>query len=120
MLRYNTLKPILWTKDIEGTIAFYQDILHFKLLTYDLTLGWAALSYGNIEIMLSLPNSHFAFTKANFTGSLYFEVSHVDEIWNELKNKIEICYPIEDFEYGMREFAIYDNNGYILQFGTEL
>lgn len=28
-----------------------------------------------------------------------------------------VCYPIEDFHYGMREFAIFDNNGYLLQFG---
>ena len=26
----------------------------------------------------------------------------------------------EDFEHGMREFAIYDNNGYMLQFGQEI
>ena len=26
---------------------------------------------------------------------------------------------IETFEWGMREFAIYDNNGYVLQFGQE-
>jgi hypothetical protein len=25
---------------------------------------------------------------------------------------------MEDFAYGMREFAIYDNNGYMLQFGA--
>jgi hypothetical protein len=29
----------------------------------------------------------------------------------------EAYYTIENFEYGMREFAIYDNNGYMLQFG---
>jgi hypothetical protein len=28
-----------------------------------------------------------------------------------------VAYPLEDFHYGMREFAIYDNNGYMLQFG---
>ena len=32
----------------------------------------------------------------------------------------ERCYPIEDFHYGMREFAIFDNNGYLLQFGQPL
>jgi len=29
-----------------------------------------------------------------------------------------VVYPIESFDYGMREFAIRDNNGYILQFGA--
>jgi len=36
-----------------------------------------------------------------------------------LKDKVRVCYPLENFEYGMREFAIYDNNGYLLQFGQE-
>jgi hypothetical protein len=33
---------------------------------------------------------------------------------------VKIAYPMEDFEYGMREFAIYDNNGYMLQFGAPI
>jgi hypothetical protein len=31
---------------------------------------------------------------------------------------VKFAYPLETFEYGLREFAIYDNNGYMLQFGT--
>jgi hypothetical protein len=27
------------------------------------------------------------------------------------KDKARLCYPVENFEYGMREFAVYDNNG---------
>jgi len=37
-----------------------------------------------------------------------------------LKDKVEVCYGIENFHYGMREFAIYDNNGYLLQFGQDV
>ena len=37
-----------------------------------------------------------------------------------MKDKAEVVYPIEDFDYGMREFAIRDNNGYLLQFGQEI
>jgi hypothetical protein len=36
------------------------------------------------------------------------------------KENTKVCYPIENFEYGMREFAIYDNNGYLLQLGQEI
>ena len=35
----------------------------------------------------------------------------------DLKTKAKICYEIETFDWDMREFAVYDNNGYILQFG---
>lgn len=31
-----------------------------------------------------------------------------------------VCYAIENFGYGMREFGVYDNNGYLLQFGQPL
>lgn len=39
---------------------------------------------------------------------------------NELKDKAKVCYDIEDFCYGMREFAIYDNNDNLQQFGQEI
>ena len=32
-------------------------------------------------------------------------------------DKVPIVYPTENFSYGMREFAVRDNSGYILQFG---
>ena len=35
----------------------------------------------------------------------------------KLKDKCKVCYPIETFDYGMREFGVYDINGYLLQFG---
>jgi len=36
---------------------------------------------------------------------------------DDYEEETRVCYPIENFAYGMREFAIYDNNGYLLQFG---
>lgn len=44
-------------------------------------------------------------------------LNDVDALWESLKNEVDVVYEIENFGYGMREFAIYDNNGYILQFG---
>jgi len=59
----------------------------------------------------SAPNSHMPFDAPAFTGS---------ELWNSLKDVVKVCYSMEDFFYGMREFAIYDNNGYMPQFGSPL
>jgi hypothetical protein len=44
----------------------------------------------------------------------------VDAFWQLVKDRVKVCYPIEDFDYGMREFGIFDNNGYLLQFGRPL
>jgi len=43
----------------------------------------------------------------------------VNALWERLKDRCKIEYPIEDFEYGMGEFAIRDNSGYLLQLRQE-
>jgi uncharacterized glyoxalase superfamily protein PhnB len=70
--------------------------------------------------MFSIPNAHRNISKPIMSGSLYIKTNEVATLWKSLKDVCEVCYPLEDFEYGMREFAIYDNNGYLLQFGQDL
>ena len=67
--------------------------------------------------MLSKPNAHEKSRKIGFISSFYFNVNNVVRLWEDLKDKVKVCYEIETFEWGMKEFAIYDNNGYLLQFG---
>ena len=38
----------------------------------------------------------------------------------QVKGKAEVRYGIENFHCGVREFAMYDNTGYLLQFGRRL
>lgn len=119
-MKFHSLRPIIWTEHIEDTIQFYCEILSFQVGGKNSNWGWASLFKDNIGIMLSLPNQHEGFEKLMFTGSFYFNVEDVDQLWLDLKDKVKICYSIDNFEWGMREFAIYDNNGYILQFGQEI
>ncbi len=56
----------------------------------------------------------------NLPGPFYFNIADVDNLWESLKDNVKICYEIATFEWGMREFAIYDNNGYVLQFGEKI
>lgn len=114
------LRPIIWTHDLNESMHFYTEILGFTVAEYNETWQWASLYNGEIELMLSKFNEHSLVKKATFTGSFYFNVLDVEASWNSLKNKAKICYEIESFDWGMREFAIYDTNGYILQFGQEI
>lgn len=114
------LRPMLWTEKIDETVDFYTNVLSFICNEKNDEWGWASLHKDDVAIMLARPNAHTPFEKAIFTGSFYFNTDDVDTLWNELKDKAEICYDICDFDYGMREFAIYDNNGYLLQFGQEI
>lgn len=117
MTKFNSLYPVLWTDSWEETIQFYTEILGFTIHEKNQSWKWASLQRDGIQIMVSAPNAHENFIKIGFTGSFYFNISMIDDFWHGLKDKIQICYEIEDFEWGMREFAVYDNNGYILQFG---
>jgi len=114
-----TLTPLLRTQRMEETLRFYTDLLDFQITAKNDDWGWATLARDGIEIMISVPNEHLPFDKAVFTGSFYFKTAKVRGLWAKLKDKATICYPLEDFEWGMTEFAIYDNNGYLLQFGEE-
>jgi uncharacterized glyoxalase superfamily protein PhnB len=116
----NELTPMLYVSDLPSTIDFYVKTLDFNCDNYSSEWGWAQLSKDNIKIMLSKPNEHIPFEKPAFTGSFYFNTDDVDKWWDLVKDKARICYPLEDFEYGMREFAVYDCNGYLLQFGQEV
>lgn len=111
---------MLWTEDLAGTVAFYRDVLGFTVNAFREDWGWTSLSLDNAGLMFSRPNDHTEYEKVGCTGSFYFNVEDVDTWWEKLKDITKVCYGIENFEHGMREFAIYDNNGYLLQFGQEV
>jgi hypothetical protein len=114
------LSPMLWTKHLNLTVGFYTSILKFKCDELNEKLGWASLSRDNVQVMLAVPKQHSEFKEAQFTGTIYIHTDDVEKLWKELKDKAEVVYPIDNFETGMREFAIYDNNKYIIQFGQEI
>jgi catechol 2,3-dioxygenase-like lactoylglutathione lyase family enzyme len=114
------LSPMLYTVSLEESIAFYTSKLGFTAGGQSVEDGWASLFKDEVEIMFSLPNAHLPFKEPVFTGSFYFRTDNVDELWNKLKDDVKVVYELENFDYGMREFAIYDNNGYILQFGENI
>jgi uncharacterized glyoxalase superfamily protein PhnB len=119
-MKFLNLRPVLWTDKIQETIDFYTKYLGFICSEKNDEWGWASLFKDDVNIMLALPNEHTNFEKPLFTGSFYINTDNVEEIWELLKDKVKIVYPIENFDWEMREFAIYDNNGYIIQFGKEI
>lgn len=116
-MRISALTPMLWTCKLKETIEFYTTILRFTCLECNEKWGWVSISKDDLGLMIAEPFANTDFVKPFFTGSFCFVVEDIDELWHNLKDKVQICYYLEDFETGMRDFTIYDNNGYILQFG---
>jgi uncharacterized glyoxalase superfamily protein PhnB len=105
---------VLTTEDVARSVRFYVEQLGF---TCTLQLeGFARVRLGAADIMLALPNAHVPWKGASFTGSIYLDVDNVDELWETLKGRVRIAYPIETMEYGLREFGVLDDNGYGLNF----
>jgi uncharacterized glyoxalase superfamily protein PhnB len=121
-MNYKLTKPVtpmLETDDLRATIDFYTRILGFVCDRYEEGWGWVHLTKDAASIMFSVPNEHRKMAAGVMSGSLYFNPDDVEGLWESVKDVCKICYPLARFEYGMREFAIYDNNGYLLQFGQE-
>lgn len=112
--------PILYTKELQKSINFYCEVLDFNCAAFDDSYGWANVRKNDAEIMFSLPNEHVKFDQPVFSGSIYIRMKNIDVFWNSIQEKVKIAYPLESSDYGMREFALYDNNGYLIQFGEEL
>lgn len=125
-MRLTNLIPMLETNDLSETIRFYTEKLGFACQNVWPDAEhpcWVTLGNGAVELMFTLRNEHrreFTATAAPLlTGSLYFYPDDVDAVWAQLKDLVTVEYPLETFDYGMREFGIRDCNGYLLQFGQE-
>ncbi len=111
---------MIWSKHLRETVAFYTEKLGFTCDEISEEWGWASLSKDHVGLMVALPNDQLPFDEPAFTGSIYISTDEVDELWEKLKDEVSLVYGLENFEYGMREFAIYDNNGYMIQFGQSI
>ena len=108
----------LATEDVARSVKFYVEQLGF---TCPLQLeGFARVRLGVADIMLALPNAHVPWQGPRLTGSIYLEVDNVDELWERLKTRARIVYPIETMEYGVREFGLLDDSGYTLSFAQHV
>lgn len=111
-----SLTPMLEVQNMDETISFYEQKLDFKCAGKQGS-EWARLEKDRVAIMLTERYSQKVQSEPTLTGSIYIETDQVDELWEKLKSEVKISYPIETFDYGMREFAFFDCNGYLIQLG---
>ena len=122
-MEFQALSPILWTKNLQETISFYETALGFK--SRSSFPNFASLYRDNAEIMVIVPTGEpdvaaDFFPKPYLTGSIYIFTKDVDEFWETVKDKVTVKTPINDRGYLMRDFSILDNNGYEIVFGEDI
>ena len=113
--------PILRIFSVEKAKEFYVDYLGF-------TVAWRAANDGGGENCMLLAGaanlllstgSHLG-DKPQFTGTLYFHMSGVQEFFERVRHKAEVVWPLEAMDYGQKEFGIHDGDGYTLAFAEAL
>jgi catechol 2,3-dioxygenase-like lactoylglutathione lyase family enzyme len=98
---FHSLRPMLRTKDLHATVQFWTDRLGFSCDGLSEEDGWASLFHDGVGLMIATPNAHVPFDTPGFTGSFYFNVDDVAALWADLKDRVEIAYPMEEFHYGI-------------------
>jgi uncharacterized glyoxalase superfamily protein PhnB len=129
----NSLTPNLMTEDLAATVDWYERLLDAEVVT---TLPpdsgrengwWAQLRLDDASLMFqergSLIEKIPALEGEPVGGSIacYVDVDDAERLHDRLTGAgVELAQPLHETEFGWRQFAVVDPNGYVLWFGEKL
>jgi len=129
---FNNMTPNLMVNDVKETVKFYKEVLDFELVNFvdDSEKGemiWALIRSDFVYFMLqkkeSLLSEYPIINASNPMATLnfYMEVDNIEKLYEDIKgkNSIKLILDMKTTVYGTSEFAIMDNNGYILTFAQK-
>ena len=120
MLRASGIMPALRVADMQKAVEWYTDRLGFELCWRKPGDGGgenSMLRAGAVTMMLST-GQHLG-EKPALTGTLYFNVADVGNLYDSVKDKVDLVWPLETMEYGTVEFGVRDCDGYVLAFAEQ-
>jgi glyoxylase I family protein len=122
------MAPLIYVFDMPKSLAFYRDVLGFKLVTTSAPEGshfdWCMLEYHGGQFMLNTaydrsrrpPNPDAARTAAHRDTCFYFACPDPDAAYEHVRAKNIAAKPPEVSFYGMKQLYIKDPDGYELCF----
>lgn len=100
MYKAKYLSPMIPSFDVQKTVSFFTDILDFKIERDDKTYVILYKDSSTVHILRA----------GSDIGEMefYFEVDDLDQVWDNMKDKLDGIKVREPFdrEYGMREIHI--------------
>jgi lactoylglutathione lyase len=119
------LTPNLMVEDVAQTLTFYKDVLGFEVvmtLPEAAPFNFAIVSRDGVELMFqsreSLSENVPALTGSPIGASqtFYIEVTGINDLYEQIRDKVEIVVDLHTTFYGTQEVYFRDINGYILSF----
>ena len=110
---------VLFVKNAKNAAEFYRDKLGFTI-----TFEWGdpvryVVTNRDEAVYLHFSNAEENAHQDSRTAAVYIFCHDVDEVHTELLEKgVEISNPIDDREYGMRDFDVIDPDGNMVTFAT--
>lgn len=125
----NSVTANLMVEDVGETVDWYRDVFGVEVLGRMPEEGeavWAQVGKGGVSLMFqergSLVDEFPGFEGMDIGGSfsLYIDVSDVEGLYDDLcSGGVEAELGPRVTDYGRREFAVRDCNGYVLWFGEK-
>jgi catechol 2,3-dioxygenase-like lactoylglutathione lyase family enzyme len=115
----NRVLPCLFVADMRESLDFYIEVLGFTQTGYypiESEPIRTEVRRDGVAIVLYSEGRRVDVSAPAFSGALYVFPESVDKLAEELRSKVPFAWGPEDTEFGMREFAIRDPNGYTLIF----
>ena len=110
--------PSLLIRDMAETLAFYRK-LGFAVTGCDeaeTSSTWAEVSRGQITCQFYSEPPHGTPSAPICSGTFSVFTSGVDALALEFRDKVGFAWGPETMDYGMKEFAVQDPNGYLIAF----
>ena len=110
--------PMIHVPDVRATVEWYQSIGFTVINTYGDDgdgLSFALLSFGRSLVMFNEGGN--SSTNVRREVDLYVYSDHVDELYQSLKDRVDVVEGPHDTFYGMREFIFRDLNRFWITFG---
>ena len=129
MTRFTSVTPNLIVRDVARSTAFYRDVLGFEIKqtvpdAEPYVFVW--LERNGVPVFLNDVNAAAhdypaaAAMPPGGTAAMFFIVTGVDSLHDEVAPRANVIMPIKTQFYGMREFAVTDPDGHIITFAERV
>src|SRR3954469_14674436 len=111
--------PCLLVSDMRRSLDFYLHVLGFTQTGYypiESEPTRTEVRRDDVAIILYTEPVRGSDQPPAFTGALYVFPKSIQTLADELRGRVPFAWGPEDTDYGMREFAIRDPDGYTLVF----
>ena len=113
--------PMIHVPDVRATVEWYESVGFKTFATYDNGtpdgLSFAIMSFGDGQVMFNQGGE--TSDKWRREVDLYVYTDDVDEVYERLRDRVDVVEHPHDTFYGMREVIIRDLNRFWITFAQE-